>query len=504
MTHFPPFSFDPHDRTLWRGAIEIPLTPKASSLLACLLDARGAWVSKSEILAAVWPDTHVQPDNVKVLVREIRQALGDSPIAPTYVRSLVRRGYAFVAPVTERPRPADGLLRPRHDVLIHRQPELGLLHAALHAPPGSTSLLLVTGAQGVGKTALCDAFLRGVRASGAARGCYGQCFDRESAQEPYFPILDALMRLDRDHSDLVPSALAEHAPYWLSLFPQWRSLAGDSAFGQPTILDQLRAALTALARDYPLAIVIEDLQWADAETIRALAYLAGTVNGSRARIVATCNEGAWNAGAGAYTSVGSGAPGCTTMTLPPFTVRQTVQYVIARFGPGSIEALAPMVHVATGGNAQMVVAAFDGLIERRMIQRDAKGWRRESSIEAIGRVLPDTWTKVVSRQLEQLETHEREAIEAAAAAGFEFALETIAAALRKQSDVVSGILVPLARRGQLIVAGENSGGMRRNGIFRFRHHCFVDAIVRQASPLRQQAFERRIRAAREPASHIAT
>jgi predicted ATPase len=163
-----------------------------------------------------------------------------------------------------------------------------------------------------------------------------------------------------------------------------------------------------------------------------------------------------------------------------------------------------MVHVATGGNAQMVVAAFDGLIERRMIQRDANGWRRESSIEAIGRVLPDTWTKVVSRQLDQLETHERQAIEAAAAAGFEFALETIATALRQQSDVVSGILVPLARRGQLIVAGENSDGVRRNRIFRFRHHCYVDAIVRQASPLRQQAFERRIRAARESASRIAT
>ena len=504
MTYFPPFSFNPDDRTLWRGGIEVPLTPKASSLLACLLEARGAWVSKSEILAAVWPDTHVQPDNIKVLVREIRQALGDSPMAPVYVRSLARRGYAFVAPIAERLPPGDGLLRPRHHVLIHRQPELSELHAALHAPPGSPALFLVTGGQGVGKTTLCDAFLRGVRASGAARGCYGQCFDRESAQEPYFPILDALLRLDREHPDQVPRALAEHAPYWLSLFPQWRTLSRDGVIGHATVLDQLHAALSALARECPLAIVLEDLQWADAETIRALAFIAGTANGSRARIVATCHEGAWNAGIGAFASVGSSAPGCATMRLPPFTVRQIEQYVIARFGPGAVEALAPMVHRATGGNAQMVVAAFDELIERRTIVRDARGWLRESSAEAIGRVLADTWTNVVSRQLEQLETHERDAIEAAAAAGFEFALETIAIALGKRDEEVGGILVPLARRGQLIVAGEGAGGVRRNGIFRFRHRRYVDAIVRQASPLRQRAFERRIRALRESASRIAT
>jgi predicted ATPase len=139
-----------------------------------------------------------------------------------------------------------------------------------------------------------------------------------------------------------------------------------------------------------------------------------------------------------------------------------------------------------------------------MIERDPKGWRRESSTEAIGRVLPEICASVVSRQLDQLETHEREVIEAAAAAGFEFAIETIAVALEQRGELVSGILVPLARRGQLVVAGEGAGGAQRNGIFRFRHQCYVNAIVRQASPLRQRTFERRIRAARESASRIAT
>jgi DNA-binding winged helix-turn-helix (wHTH) protein len=460
MTHFPPFSFDLHDRTLWRGATEVPLTPKASDLLACLLDARGAWVSKEAILSTVWPDAHVQSDNIKVLVREIRQALGDSPLAPTYVRSFARRGYAFVAPIADVPRAAtDGMVSSRRRVFVQREPEITALNAALNRPPDTTTpLVLIAGQNGVGKTALCDAFLRAVRKSGAARVCYGQCVQRELSQEPYFPIIDALIRLDREHPDLVPPRLAEHAPYWLSLFPQWRMFGRCRAAAvQRTVLDQLRLAVDAIAREVPLTIVIEDLQWADPDTVRALAHLVGSGAGSRATIVATCSEGAWSAGIRARARLDTGTAGCTTIALMPFTVGQVSQYVAARFGAGSIEALAPMVHAITGGNAMLVVAAFDGLVDRRMIARDARGWRRKSSTEAIGRVLPETWTDIVVPQLEQLETHEREAIEAAAAVGFEFALGTVAVALGKRSEDVGAVLAPLARREQLIVAGDPLG-----------------------------------------------
>ncbi len=184
MTHFPPFKFDPEDRTLWRGAAEVPLTPKASDLLACLLRARGAWVSRSAILSTVWPDTHVQPENVKVLVREIRRALGDSIASPAFIRSRARRGYAFVAATVERESPvADGLLPAQSPPYVTRTRELSLLGAALAAD--AAPLVLVTGGHGDGKTSLCDAFVRAVRAAGTARVCYGQCFDRESAHESY-------------------------------------------------------------------------------------------------------------------------------------------------------------------------------------------------------------------------------------------------------------------------------------------------------------------------------
>ena len=164
MIHFAPFRFDEVDLTLWRGQEPLPLTRKAAHLLTCLLSAGGHWVSKSDILSAVWPDTHVHPDNIKVLVREIRLALHDDAGNPRYVRSEAGRGYAFVAETSDRPHGASDELDP--PLFVNRAGELAALIEAFDAArAGSTRVVLITGELGIGKTALCDMFLRVARAT---------------------------------------------------------------------------------------------------------------------------------------------------------------------------------------------------------------------------------------------------------------------------------------------------------------------------------------------------
>jgi DNA-binding winged helix-turn-helix (wHTH) protein len=57
----------------------------------------------------LWPDgTFVDFDHgLNSCVKQIRAALGDSRRSPRYVETLVKRGYRFVAPVTEPGRPID-------------------------------------------------------------------------------------------------------------------------------------------------------------------------------------------------------------------------------------------------------------------------------------------------------------------------------------------------------------------------------------------------------------
>jgi DNA-binding winged helix-turn-helix (wHTH) protein len=497
MTHFPPFKFDPEDRTLWRGATEVPLTPKASALLACLLGARGAWVPRDAILSAVWPDTHVQPENVKVLVCEIRRALGDSIDSPAYIRSRARCGYAFVAATVDGDSSiGEGLLPARSAPYVTRARELGRLRAALAAD--SPPLVLVTGGHGDGKTSLCDAFVRDVRAAGTARVAYGQCFERDSAQEPYYPLLDAMLRLDRAHPGIVPRLLAEYAPSWLTFFPQWHGSRGDAVVARRTMLDELCAVLAAIARDLPLVIVIEDLQWADTATLDALAHVAESTEPDGVLVLASCSEGAWRGGRRARRRLLDGSR-TGMVALQPFTPAQVLEYVGSRFGAGSFEALAPAVHAATGGNALLVAAVFDHLVERQLIVPGIAAWTRASTLDAIKRVLPDAAAGVITRQLETLGSREREAIEAASASavGAAFVLADVAAALQCDPAEAEAVLAPLARREQLIVRSED-------GRYCFRHARAADAIGRRAPHLRQMAFACRVEDRRLSARRAAT
>jgi DNA-binding winged helix-turn-helix (wHTH) protein len=502
--HFANFRFDTEDGTLWRGAEQIPLTGKAASLLRCLLDKAGSWVQKPAIMAAVWPDTHVQPDNIKVLVREIRQALGDESRDSTFIKSAPGRGYSFIAPISAPPpsRVPDGI-DAQPQVFVNRGPELAALADALDAVRASSRrLVLISGEHGAGKTALCDAFVRTAPAAGPVRVCYGQCFDRELPHEPFYPFLDALMALDRRHPACVPRILAQHAPAWLSEFPQWTG-APAPAVHAVRMFDELCAALAALSHDIPLIVVLEDLQWADADTINALTRLTESQIPSKLLIIGTCCEGEWTAGTRAQhrlAAAASRAPRSTTLALGSLTLEHVGRYLDARFGPDCLSDVAPAVHHATAGNPFMMVNAIDSLVARGLVVEDCGAWHRAASLEVIARALPDTLTEVISRQVEHLHPAEREALEGAAAVGLEFTAASVAVALQQSVEYVRRILSPLARRGHLIVASRTPAS---RGTFRFRHALYADLIAQQAPMLRQLRVVDRLSRAREAAAREA-
>jgi pimeloyl-ACP methyl ester carboxylesterase/DNA-binding winged helix-turn-helix (wHTH) protein len=102
---FGPFRLEIADATLWHGSQTLPLTPKAFSVLQCLVQRRGRLVTKDELYNAVWPRVFVGDAVLKVCVLEIRRVLADDAKAPRFIETVHRRGYRFIAPVTEAPEP---------------------------------------------------------------------------------------------------------------------------------------------------------------------------------------------------------------------------------------------------------------------------------------------------------------------------------------------------------------------------------------------------------------
>jgi DNA-binding winged helix-turn-helix (wHTH) protein len=88
---------DADARSVCRGTAAIHLSPKAFELLTVLIEHRGRALSKAELLERVWPDVFVSDASLARVVREIREALGDSAQDAHIVRTVHRYGYAFAA-----------------------------------------------------------------------------------------------------------------------------------------------------------------------------------------------------------------------------------------------------------------------------------------------------------------------------------------------------------------------------------------------------------------------
>lgn len=104
---FGEFVLDDEARLLSRDGQPVHLTPKALELLEFLVERRPRAVSKDELHECLWPSTHVTGANLPVLIHEVREALGDDPQNPHWLRTVARFGYSFCGEVS--PDPAGGV-----------------------------------------------------------------------------------------------------------------------------------------------------------------------------------------------------------------------------------------------------------------------------------------------------------------------------------------------------------------------------------------------------------
>lgn len=79
----------------------IALTPKAFETLVVLIERRGQLVEKGELMAILWPETAVEEANLTNNVWTLRKALDERQTGHRYIETVPKRGYRFIASVTE-------------------------------------------------------------------------------------------------------------------------------------------------------------------------------------------------------------------------------------------------------------------------------------------------------------------------------------------------------------------------------------------------------------------
>jgi DNA-binding winged helix-turn-helix (wHTH) protein/tetratricopeptide (TPR) repeat protein len=520
---FPPFRLDLDNACLWRRAKAVRLTPKAFAVLQCLAEHRGQLVTKNTLLERVWPETVVGDAVLKVCVREIRKALGDRVDAPRFVATVHRRGYRFIAGVTDsEPRPvrngapersavgADSAggsryRRPAH--FVGRESVLDRLQRGIEAAwRGTRQVVFVTGEPGVGKTGVVEAFLERAALDPRVWIAHGQCVETYGTPEPYLPVLDALGRLCRDGaSDWLVTLLRKHAPTWLVQLP-WlldrvdrdglqRDLLGAT---REQMLREMAEAVEALTTDAPLVLVLEDLHWSDTATLDLVSLLARRQEAARLLLIGTYRPVGVSASRHPLEHVRRelNARGrCQELSLELLGEAAVADYLHARFaGHVFPSELARVIHQRTEGNPLFMVSVVEDLVARGLIVlRAGRGELRAALLEVEVSV-PESLRQMIERRLGQLEEDEREVLAAGSVAGMEFSAASVAAALQRPTGEVEERCDELARRQLFIRSLGAHEWPDRTAASRygFVHALHRTALCQSIPPTRQRYWHQAI------------
>jgi DNA-binding winged helix-turn-helix (wHTH) protein len=169
------FEVDLDSEEIRKAGLRVRLAGQPFRLLAALLARPGEVLTREELQHEIWGDnTNVDFERgLASAVNKVREALGDSADHPTYIETLARKGYRFIAPVTVNPREAG---TPEADSAVSEHGpefhspyshELSHLASAPHSGARSDAPLVVPGLVLRGQRALTPASSRILLAMGA-------------------------------------------------------------------------------------------------------------------------------------------------------------------------------------------------------------------------------------------------------------------------------------------------------------------------------------------------
>ena len=514
MMEFPPFRLDTVNQCLWRhrdkGADErILLTPKAFAVLRHLVEHAGRLVTHDELLDAVWPNTHIQPQAIKKLVLDLRNSLGDRAKKPLFIETLHRRGYRFIAAVSEGTAvlPAVSAQSARGK-LVGRERELSELGDCLgKALRGERQIVFITGEPGIGKTALAEVFQRqaAVEAPGL-RIARGQCVEGYGGKEAYYPMLEALGQLCRGTGgDSVVQILAAQAPTWLVQFPalvkrEQREMLQREILGstRERMLREIGDALEAITSASPMLLVFEDLHWVDYSTLDLISALARRRAPAQLMLIATKRP------------VDMVIPEhplkalkqdlllhqlCREIKLESLSEAEVAEYLGAESSDDKLtEGLAKLIYHHTEGNPLFVVATLDHLTEQGLVFQERGAWKLRVPLEQVALAAPEKLRRMIEAQINNLSDEQRHALDVASVAGAAFSARVCAAAAGVDQENFEDFCEELSRRHHIVC----SAGSERlpdgtvSARYEFVHSLYREVFYRRLALRRAARLHQRI------------
>ena len=284
--------------------------------------------------------------------------------------------------------------------LVGREAEWGTLARAWKAArSGSGKVVLVEGEAGMGKSRLADEFLRWVGAEGGM-GLRGRGMDTRGGF-PYASVVEILR-----HTLSAPG-LAGAAPEYLAevarLLPELRQrfpalpepASSSDSTEVPRLFEGIAQVLLSLAAESPLSVVLEDLQWFDADSCNLVRYLIRRMDGAPVLWTVTVTRGELEreAPSARLLRVLRARGNVQQVSLAPLTdteVEQMIAEMSPVTSPDIIHRLADKVHAAASGNPFYVIELLKTMFSQGLLTMEQPGgpWLPGAQLEGESFELP--------------------------------------------------------------------------------------------------------------------
>ena len=380
-----------------------------------------------------------------------------------------------------------GELRASH--VVGRADELSAARAALDSlTRGEGGMLLVSGEAGVGKSRL----LREIATYADAARATVLAGAAVPDGAPLRPVAEALLSRWRGRPFPEQRSLRSFRPALGRLLPAWAEGDGPPGSAAVTVLGE--GVLELLAADAAPAHVflLEDLHWADPETLAVLDHVAGAAARLPVLVVASVRSDEPGAAGVLALRRRDAVRELALSRLPDDIAADLAADCI--HGPPLPDHVMRFVLDRAAGLPLLVEEVLTGLVESGALRRDGASWTVDGDLVA---AVPSGLRALVTSRLDRLATAERSVLEAAAVAGETIDWRVLVTAVGlDESQVLSGL-----RAGVDANLLTTAGTGARAGELRWRHDLTRAAVLDLLLPPERALLAGRIADALEERSN---
>jgi class 3 adenylate cyclase/tetratricopeptide (TPR) repeat protein len=384
---------------------------------------------------------------------------------------------------------ATGRARRLDSPMVGRRRALAVLEQASEGSvaDGTCYLVTVLGPAGVGKTRLVEEFLVGVPAAAVYRG---RCLPYGEGTT-FFPLVEIVQQaidpIGRRTSDALRDSVArlldddEHRGMIAERITQLAGIGEVS--GSEEILWASRRFFEALARQRPIVIVLDDLQWAGAALLDLVEHVADLSREAPILLLAMARPDLLDARSG----WGGGKPNAFTISLEPLSAGECDELIDNLLGSTELDAdVRARIADAAGGTPLFVEELVAKLIDDGSLMRSDGHWVPTTDLSHVP--VPTTIATLLAARIDQLPPAERAILERAAIGGEHFFAGAVRRLMEAPATDVEGDLSSLVRKD--LIRPERSS-LPGEDAYRFRHALIRDAAY-EAMPkqLRADLHER--------------